>query len=94
MFDFAKSYPVAMATLKEDPRLQKLRFELVPKKYFCSESLTVTLFIDLFHGRISEEKFWHNYFYRVFLIKQSSQLASLASGKRPFALSWYVLVII
>ena len=32
LFDFAKSYPVAMATLKEDPRLQKLRFELVPKK--------------------------------------------------------------
>lgn len=32
LFDFAKSYPIAMATLKEDPRLQKLRFELVPKK--------------------------------------------------------------
>ena len=31
-FDFAKSYPVAMAMLKEDSRLQKLRFELVPKK--------------------------------------------------------------
>ena len=31
-FDFAKSFPVAMAILKEDPRLQKLRFELVPKK--------------------------------------------------------------
>ena len=33
LFDFAKSYPVAMATLKEDSRLQKLRFDLVPKKY-------------------------------------------------------------
>ena len=31
-FDFAKSFPVALALLKEDPRLQKLRFELVPKK--------------------------------------------------------------
>ena len=31
-FDFAKSYPVAMAMLKEDSRLQKLRFDLVPKK--------------------------------------------------------------
>ena len=31
-FDFARSHPVAMATLREDSRLQKLRFELVPKK--------------------------------------------------------------
>ena len=31
-FDFAMSHPVAMATLQEDSRLQKLRFELVPKK--------------------------------------------------------------
>ncbi|CAI8045337.1 Synapse-associated protein 1 [Geodia barretti] len=62
-FDFAKSYPVAMAMLKEDARLQKLRFDLVPKK-------------------VSEEKFWHNFFYRVFLIKQSSQLSSLANDKK------------
>lgn len=33
------------------------------------------------HCRISEERFWHNYFYRVFLIKQSSQLSTLASGR-------------
>ena len=31
--------------------------------------------------RITEERFWHNYFYRVFLIKQSSQLATLTSGR-------------
>jgi len=31
-FDFARSHPIAMATLREDSRLQKLRFELVPKK--------------------------------------------------------------
>lgn len=31
-FEFTKSFPIAMAILKEDPRLQKLRFELVPKK--------------------------------------------------------------
>ena len=31
-FNFQHSYPVAMAILAEDPALQKLRFELVPKK--------------------------------------------------------------
>eukprot|EP00731_Ephydatia_muelleri_P032197 Em0023g704a len=60
-FEFTKSFPIAMAILKEDPRLQKLRFELVPKK-------------------ISEQNFWCNYFYRVFLIKQSSQLATLSAA--------------
>jgi hypothetical protein len=29
---------------------------------------------------VKEEKFWRNYFYRVSLIKQSTQLTSLASG--------------
>ena len=32
-FNFQHSYPVAMAILAEDTHLQKLRFELVPKKY-------------------------------------------------------------
>ena len=32
-FDYEKVSPVAMVMLKEDPRLQKLRFELVPKKF-------------------------------------------------------------
>ena len=31
-FDFTSMYPVAMATLQEDPNLQKMRFELVPKQ--------------------------------------------------------------
>ncbi|KAL3881576.1 hypothetical protein ACJMK2_027998 [Sinanodonta woodiana] len=58
-FDYETSFPVAMATLHEDPNLQKMRFELVPK-------------------HINEETFWRNYFYRVSLIKQSTQLTSLA----------------
>ncbi|XP_076445130.1 synapse-associated protein 1-like isoform X2 [Babylonia areolata] len=57
-FDFATAYPIALATLQEDPNLQKMRFELVPKK-------------------ITEENFWRNYFYRVSLIKQSTQLTAL-----------------
>lgn len=57
-FDFDSVYPVAMATLQEDPNLEKMRFELVPKK-------------------ITEENFWRNYFYRVSLIKQSTQLTAL-----------------
>nr|XP_054753026.1 synapse-associated protein 1-like [Lytechinus pictus] len=59
-FDYNTIHPIAMATLQEDPNLQKMRFALVPKK-------------------ITEENFWRNYFYRVSLIKQSSQLTSLAS---------------
>ncbi|KAK7107559.1 hypothetical protein V1264_015460 [Littorina saxatilis] len=57
-FDFNQAYPIALATLQEDPNLQKMRFELVPKK-------------------TTEENFWRNYFYRVSLIKQSTQLTSL-----------------
>ncbi|XP_022100451.1 synapse-associated protein 1-like isoform X2 [Acanthaster planci] len=60
-FDFASMFPVAMATLHEDDKLQKMRFDLVPKQ-------------------IVEENFWRNYFYRVSLIKQSSQLTSLAAS--------------
>ncbi|CAH1229297.1 SYAP1 [Branchiostoma lanceolatum] len=58
-FDYEAMFPVAMATLQEDPNLQKMRFELVPKQ-------------------IKEENFWRNYFYRVSLIKQSTQLSSMA----------------
>ncbi|XP_013094070.1 synapse-associated protein 1-like isoform X3 [Biomphalaria glabrata] len=56
-FDFSSSYPVALATLQEDPNLRKMRFDLVPKQ-------------------VNEETFWRNYFYRVSLIRQSSQLTS------------------
>jgi len=31
-FEFETAYPVAMATLAEDPNLEKMRFELVPKQ--------------------------------------------------------------
>ncbi|XP_067946153.1 synapse-associated protein 1-like isoform X2 [Watersipora subatra] len=58
-FDYETCYPVAMATLGEDERLQEMRFKLVPKM-------------------VSEHDFWRNYFYRVSLIKQSTQLTSLA----------------
>ncbi len=87
--------PVAMATLAEDPRLDQLRFDLVPKKFVHRESfqLDVTTNIDLCAcheiecrassflaiGRVSEEVFWRNYFYRVSLLKQSSELAGLSS---------------
>lgn len=60
-FESDSMYPVALATLKEDRNLSKMRFQLVPKK-------------------ISEERFWRNYFYRVSLIKQSTQLTSLAAA--------------
>jgi len=59
IFDIEHKMPVAMATLKEDNDLEKMRFQLVPK-------------------RITEENFWRNYFYRVSLVKQSTQLSSLA----------------
>ncbi|XP_075227921.1 synapse-associated protein 47kD isoform X2 [Lycorma delicatula] len=58
-FDYEVSYPIAMATLAEDPNLEKMRFELVPKV-------------------INEENFWRNYFYRVSLICQASELNSMA----------------
>lgn len=59
-YDYDSMFPVAMATLEEDPLLKKMRFKLVPSK-------------------VKEATFWRNYFYRVSLIKQSSQLTSLAS---------------
>ncbi len=31
-FEFEHMFPVAMATLQEDGRLQKMRFDLVPKQ--------------------------------------------------------------
>ncbi|XP_074651239.1 synapse-associated protein 1-like [Tubulanus polymorphus] len=61
-FEFDAMFPVAMATLQEDQRLEKMRFELVPKS-------------------IAEENFWRNYFYRVSLIKQSTQLTSMAQQR-------------
>ena len=30
-FDYEVSYPVAMAIMEQDPNLQKMRYELVPK---------------------------------------------------------------
>uniref|UniRef100_A0A1E1XTP3 Putative synapse-associated protein n=1 Tax=Amblyomma sculptum TaxID=1581419 RepID=A0A1E1XTP3_AMBSC len=61
-FDMDTMSPVAMALLQEDPNLEKMRFEIVPKW-------------------IPETDFWRNYFYRVSLIKQSTQLSALSHGK-------------
>lgn len=57
-FDLDAFFPAAMAALREDPRLDQLRFRLVPTQ-------------------ISEERFWRNYFYRIFLLKQASVLAQI-----------------
>lgn len=59
-FDYQKESAVAMVMLQEDPALEKLRFELVPKD-------------------LSEEQFWRNYFYRVYLVRQSCEVSALAS---------------
>lgn len=66
VFDFESNMPVATAMLETDPKLNDLRFKLVPKV-------------------IKEDKFWRNYFYRVSLIKHSSQLASLDKSPTPEA---------
>lgn len=61
-FDMDSFSPVAIALLQEDPNLEKMRFEIVPKL-------------------IPEQDFWRNYFYRVSLIKQSTQLSALGRDK-------------
>lgn len=76
-FDYDISYPIAIATMTEDPNLEKMRFELVPKVY-------VTLLVGYLNNcyvyvcvlySISEENFWRNYFYRVSLICQANELS-------------------
>eukprot|EP00112_Aurelia_sp_Birch-Aquarium-sp1_P014854 Seg3236.1 transcript_id=Seg3236.1/GoldUCD/mRNA.D3Y31 product="Synapse-associated protein 1" protein_id=Seg3236.1/GoldUCD/D3Y31 len=62
-FDLDAVMPVALTILREDKKLQDMRFKLVPKK-------------------MKEDKFWRNYFYRVSLIKQSSQLSTLAQSDK------------
>ncbi|OQV18052.1 putative Synapse-associated protein 1 [Hypsibius exemplaris] len=56
-FDLPSAMPVATVLMREDPHLNELRFELVPKV-------------------VSETAFWRNYFYRISLIKQSSELSA------------------
>uniref|UniRef100_A0A7M5XHG9 BSD domain-containing protein n=2 Tax=Clytia hemisphaerica TaxID=252671 RepID=A0A7M5XHG9_9CNID len=63
-FNLEHMMPVALAVLKDDEELERMRFTLVPK-------------------RIKEDRFWRNYFYRVSLIKQSTQLSSLSLNKDP-----------
>jgi len=59
VFDLIVYLPVAKAIMAHDERLERLRYELVPKQ-------------------TKEYNFWRNYFYRVSLIKQSSQLNVLS----------------
>lgn len=59
-FNYDLSYPTAVAIMAEDPALEKMRFDLVPKI-------------------ITEENFWRNYFYRVSLICQASDLGTLGA---------------
>lgn len=59
-FNYDLSYPTAVAIMTEDPALEKMRFDLVPKI-------------------ITEENFWRNYFYRVSLICQASDLGTLGA---------------
>ncbi|KAI1294779.1 Synapse-associated protein 1 [Halotydeus destructor] len=61
-FDLQSSLPIALAILKEDENLSKMRFEIVPKL-------------------VNEETFWRNYFYRVSLLKQSTQANSVKGSK-------------
>lgn len=49
--------------------------------YYSTWTITDNMnFFLLKLPRISEERFWRNYFYRVSLIKQSTQLTSLAAA--------------
>lgn len=34
-FNYDVSYPIAMAIMEQDPNLEKMRYELVPKVYVC-----------------------------------------------------------
>lgn len=59
VFSMDRQAACAAATLQEDPSLEKMRSELVPKI-------------------LTENKFWENYFYRVALIKSSSDVSAMA----------------
>jgi len=54
-----------------------MRFSLAAKKI---SGILSEIFFIFSSTRISEERFWRNYFYRVSLIKQSTQLTSLAAA--------------
>lgn len=73
-----------MAILAEDPNLEKMRFDLVPKMYVFMILISFYIESDIIQNnyllfRINEESFWQNYFYRVNLICNASNLESLES---------------
>ncbi|VDK48223.1 unnamed protein product [Anisakis simplex] len=69
-FSFENTQAMAETMLNEDPNLRKIRYQLVPKQKvsFVFVSLRFRREIDF---RLSEERFWRNYFYRISLIRQS-----------------------
>nr|CAD7262149.1 unnamed protein product [Timema shepardi] len=79
-FDYEVTYPVAMATLAEDPNLEKMRFELVPKSW-GQRNMLYNPNDQRVCCRINEETFWRNYFYRISLIRQANELSSMAESQ-------------
>lgn len=80
--------PSAMATLRSDPALEKMRFALVPsliKEKVCSLHTTWKRILPLIS--IDLQQFWSNYFYRVGLIKQALALSSAKADDNSVGLS-------
>uniref|UniRef100_A0AAQ4PG31 Synapse associated protein 1 n=1 Tax=Gasterosteus aculeatus aculeatus TaxID=481459 RepID=A0AAQ4PG31_GASAC len=92
-FDMEQMYPLAAVMLEEDQLLNRMRFDLVPKQSVLSVCVCVCVCVCVrpsgrhpnadttcgVFGRVKEEVFWRNYFYRVSLVKQSAQLTALAA---------------
>lgn len=78
-FDYDISYPIAMAIMEQDPNLEKMRYELVPKMWALLIIYFDFLLIYYYSScSISEEEFWKNYFYRVSLICQANELSFMS----------------
>ena len=78
-------------SLKKIQSCRSLDLSLSPKSKVTVVSLFFFCFVTAcVMERISEQNFWCNYFYRVFLIKQSSQLATLSAGNVAEGWATYV----
>ncbi|KAI9027932.1 hypothetical protein DFJ74DRAFT_661108 [Hyaloraphidium curvatum] len=73
-FDLPAVLPSAMATLRADPALEKMRFALVPSH--IKEKAGRTSFVVRMLSHTRSQAFWSNYFYRVGLIKQALALSA------------------
>jgi len=80
-----------------DPELERHRFQLVPKQYgprvrgcgaLCTRA-DASRFLPTVSAvgarRVSEERFWRNYFYRVTLLKQALELSHQPPTPTPRA---------